>query len=166
MLCVRVRTMHCFASFNISGYSPRSWPTLVSLCFQYLDQVISRKINTTPSGCAECVSWSKWIEQMPKSGVGCFDETSLLYNWADSWNPFPSKKDRQWMIFCIESDLLVLQAVQVARSRDVPSLRSYRFIVLQIKNKQRNSERRHLRAFIRTVGCLPCFYQSQVLITA
>lgn len=44
-LCVRLITMHCFASLNISGYSHRSWPTLVSLCFQYLDQVISGKID-------------------------------------------------------------------------------------------------------------------------
>lgn len=80
-LCVRLITMHCFASLNISGYSHRSWPTLVSLCFPiFRSSDIREDRCCCLTGCGEWMLWSKWNWQMPESEMAVLAKTILLYN--------------------------------------------------------------------------------------
>lgn len=50
----------------------------------------------------ESMSSSEWIKQMSEwggGGGGYFDETSLLFIWADSQHPFPPEKITQiWVV--------------------------------------------------------------------
>lgn len=102
MLCVRVITMHCFASSNISGYLHRSWPTLVSLCFQYLDQVISRKINAAVlqavgSVCCEANEFDKCHNQK-----WLFWQNYSAIQLSRFMKSLSTRKDKQRMVLCIK----------------------------------------------------------------